>query len=187
MLNRYDVEISAPTFDTMIAHYLIKPDSKQGMDFLAETYLNYKPISIESLIGKKGKNQGSMRDKEPTEVKDYACEDADITFQLKKLFEAEIDKPHLKDLFFKMEMPLVEVLKCMEQEGIRIDTVSLAAYSEELADALGELEASILKEAGIEFNIDSPRQLGEVLFDRLEISKKAKKTKTVFTQPICRP
>ena len=115
VLNRYGIHVAAPTFDTMIAHYLINPESKQGMDFLAEFYLKYQPISIETLIGKKGKGQGNMGDLKPEEISDYACEDADITLQLKKTFEPEIQKEHLKELFYNMEMPLVEVLKDMEQ------------------------------------------------------------------------
>ena len=178
VINRYGVEVAAPTFDTMIAHYLINPESKQSMDYLSELYLNYKPVSIETLIGKKGKNQGNMRDLKPEEIVDYACEDADITLQLKELFEPQIQKEHLKDLFYKMEMPLIDVLKSMEQEGITIDDEGLKRYSEELAVTLGELEKAIKKEAGMDFNVDSPKQLGEVLFDVMKISSKAKKTKT---------
>ena len=178
VINRYGVEVVGPIFDTMIAHYLINPDSKQSMDFLDEFYLNYQPVSIESLIGKKGKNQKSMADLTPQEVSNYACEDADITFQLKQIFEPEIQKEHLKELFYKVEMPLVDVLKCMEQEGIAIDSDGLIKYSSELGQLLDELETSIKKEAGMDFNIDSPKQLGQVLFDHLEISSKAKKTKT---------
>ncbi|MEJ6583190.1 MAG: DNA polymerase I [Crocinitomicaceae bacterium] len=178
VINRYGVEVCAPTFDTMIAHYLINADSKQSMDFLAEFYLNYKPVSIETLIGKKGKNQKSMADLDPAEITDYACEDADITFQLKQIFEPEIQKEHLKKLFFEMEMPLVAVLKDMEQEGITIDSKGLLRYSEELGKTLDELEVSITNEAGMEFNIDSPKQLGDVLFEHLKITSKAKKTKT---------
>jgi len=178
VINRYGVKVNAPTFDTMIAHYLINADSKQSMDFLAEFYLNYKPVSIETLIGKKGKNQKSMADLDPAEIADYACEDADITFQLKQIFEPEIQKEHLKKLFFEMEMPLVEVLKDMEQEGITIDSEGLLKYSEELGKTLDELEVSITNEAGMEFNIDSPKQLGDVLFEHLKITSKAKKTKT---------
>lgn len=178
VINRYGVKVLAPMFDTMIAHYLIKPESKQGMDFLAESYLNYKPISIETLIGKKGKNQGNMADLKPEEVVDYACEDADVTMQLKELFEPEIQKEHLKELFYNMEMPLIDVLKSMEQEGIAIDSEGLKRYSEELAETLVELEAGIKKEAGVEFNLDSPRQLGQVLFEEMQITTKAKKTKT---------
>jgi DNA polymerase-1 len=178
VINRYGVEVEAPTFDTMIAHYLINADSKQNMDFLAEFYLKYKPVSIETLIGKKGKNQKSMADLSPEEVYEYACEDADITFQLMEVFEPEIQKEHLKELFYNMEMPLVDVLKSMEQEGIAIDSEGLKNYSIELGKTLEELDASIKEEAGMDFNIDSPKQLGEVLFDHMQITTKAKKTKT---------
>ncbi len=178
VINRYDVAINAPMFDTMIAHYLINPESKQSMDFLSELYLKYKPISIEALIGKKGKNQGNMSDLDPEQIVDYACEDADITWQLKELFYPEIQKDHLIDLFYGMEMPLVSVLSAMEQEGITIDADGLGKYSVELGATLKELEASIKAEAGMEFNVDSPKQLGAVLFDHMKISSKAKKTKT---------
>lgn len=178
VLHRYGINVAAPTFDTMIAHYLINPEAKQGMDFLATYYLQYQPISIETLIGKKGKGQGNMRDLSPEEVYQYACEDADITFQLKQLFEPEIQKPHLHDLFYKMEMPLVEVLKDMEQEGISIDAPAMEEYSKELDETLIKLDEQIKDLAGISFNIDSPKQLGEVLFDHLKISSKTKKTKT---------
>jgi DNA polymerase-1 len=162
----------------MIACYLINPEAKQGMDFLATYYLNYQPISIEALIGKKGKGQGNMGDLAPEDISDYACEDADITFQLKQLFEPEIQKPHLYNLFYNMEMPLVEVLKDIEQEGISIDVNALQEYSKELDITLIELERQIKEHAGIPFNLDSPKQLGEVLFEHLKISSKAKKTKT---------
>ena len=178
VLNRYGISVAVPTFDTMVAHYLINPESKQGMDFLAEFYLKYQPISIETLIGKKGKGQGNMRDLKPEEISDYACEDADITFQLKQLFEPEIQKEHLKELFYEMEMPLVEVLKDMEQEGIAIDVAGLKDYSKQMEITLAELEKNIKKEAGMDFNVDSPKQLGDILFDVLKISSKAKKTKT---------
>jgi DNA polymerase I len=121
VLKNYGMEVKGPLFDTMIAHYLIQPEAKQSMDFLSEFYLKYKPISIETLLGKKGKNQGNMRDLDAKEVYEYACEDADITLQLKQLFEPEIQKEHLKDLFYKMEMPLMLVLCKMEREGIAID------------------------------------------------------------------
>ena len=178
VLNRYGIHVAAPTFDTMVAHYLINPESKQGMDFLAEFYLKYQPISIETLIGKKGKGQGNMGDLKPEEISDYACEDADITLQLKKTFEPEIQKEHLKELFYTMEMPLVEVLKDMEQEGIAIDVQALKDYSADLEKHLVILEKSIREAAGTDFNVDSPKQLGEVLFDNLKIDPKAKKTKT---------
>jgi DNA polymerase I len=178
VLHRYGVRVAEPTFDTMVAHYLINPESKQSMDFLAEFYLKYKPISIETLIGKKGKGQGNMRDLKPEEVSDYACEDADITFQLKQIFEPEIQKEHLKELFYNMEMPLVHVLKDMEQEGIAINVENLKEYSKDLEKTLHNLEIAIKSEAGFDFNVDSPKQLGEVLFDHLKIDPKAKKTKT---------
>lgn len=178
VLNRYGIKVETPLFDTMIAHYLINPESKQNMDFLAEFYLNYQPISIETLIGKKGKGQGNMGDLKPEDISDYACEDADITFQLKQLFEPEIQKDHLKELFYEMEMPLVEVLKEIEQEGIAIDVAGLNEYSKQLEITLIELEKGIKAEAGMDFNVDSPKQLGEILFDVLKISAKAKKTKT---------
>jgi DNA polymerase-1 len=162
----------------MIAQYLINPESKQSMDFLATYYLNYQPISIEELIGKKGKGQGNMADLAPEQIKDYACEDADITFQLKKLLEPEIEKPHLHHLFYDVEMPLVKVLKEIEQEGIAIDVNALQAFSLELDARLVELDNEIKTLAGQDFNIDSPRQLGEILFEKLQISSKAKKTKT---------
>ena len=178
VLQRYGIEVAEPLFDTMIAHYLINPEAKQSMDFLATFYLNYQPVSIETLIGKKGKGQGNMRDLKPEEICDYACEDADITFQLKQLFEPEIQKPHLSQLFYNMEMPLVKVLKDMEFEGISIDVPALIDYSKELDETLIRLDAEIKDAAGENFNIDSPKQLGEVLFEKLKISSKAKKTKT---------
>jgi DNA polymerase I len=178
VLNRYGMDVLAPTFDTMIAHYLINPEAKQSMDFLSEFYLSYKPVSIETLIGKKGKGQGNMGDLAPEEISDYACEDADITFQLKQIFEPEIQKEHLKELFYNMEMPLVEVLKSMEKEGIAIDVPGLHTFSIEIEKTILELESSIKELAEMDFNIDSPKQLGEVLFEKMKISSKAKKTKT---------
>ncbi|MEY4658697.1 MAG: polymerase, partial [Bacteroidota bacterium] len=178
VLQRYGIDVVEPLFDTMIAHYLINPEAKQSMDFLSTFYLNYQPVSIETLIGKKGKGQGNMRDLKPEEICDYACEDADITFQLKQLFEPEIQKPHLNELFYRMEMPLVKVLKDMEFEGISIDVPALIDYSKELDETIIRLDAEIKEAAGEDFNIDSPKQLGEVLFEKLKISSKAKKTKT---------
>ena len=178
VLMRYDMQLQGPLFDTMIAHYLIQPESKQGMDFLAQYYLNYQPVSIETLIGKKGKGQGNMGDLPPEAISDYACEDADITFQLKQLFAPQIDKDHLRELFHTMEMPLVKVLASMEKEGIAIDVEHLNNYSKQLEEETAFLEIQIKEEAGIPFNVDSPKQLGEVLFDHMKISAKAKKTKT---------
>jgi len=178
VINRYGFKIEGPVFDTMIAHYLLTPDGKHGMDVLAEYYLNYKPVPIETLIGKKGKNQKSMRDIPQEDIVDYACEDADITWQLKELFEPEIQKDHLKKLFYEIEMPLAHVLKSMEQEGINLDIESLKKFSEELEVSLNEIEEKVIDLAGEEFNLDSPKQLGVILFEKLEISKKAKKTKS---------
>lgn len=178
VLHRYGVQFEGPLFDTMIAHYLIQPESKSGMDFLAEYYLNYTPVSIETLIGKKGKGQGNMGDLPPEAISDYACEDADITFQLKQLFAPQIEKDHLKSLFYEMEMPLVSVLAEMEEEGVAIDIPHLEAYSKQLLEETQELEKRIKELAGMDFNVDSPKQLGDILFDHMKISSKAKKTKT---------
>jgi len=178
VLTRYGVKFGGPLFDTMIAHYLIQPEAKQGMDFLANYYLNYQPVSIETLIGKKGKGQGNMGDLLPEQISDYACEDADITFQLKQLFAPQIEKEHLKDLFWNMEMPLVPVLAKMEAEGVALDVPHLQAYSKQLEEEIRELDIKIKEAAGMDFNIDSPKQLGDVLFEHLKISSKAKKTKT---------
>lgn len=178
VLKNYGIEVKGPLFDTMIAHYLIQPEAKQSMDFLSEFYLKYKPISIETLLGKKGKNQGNMRDLEAKEVYEYACEDADITLQLKHIFEPEIQKEHLKDLFYNMEMPLMLVLCKMEREGIAIDVPHLKNLSLRLEEESKQLEKDIKAMAGTDFNVDSPKQLGEVLFEYMKVSSKAKKTKT---------
>lgn len=178
VLMKYGVQIKAKIWDTMVAHYLIQPESKHSMDYLSELYLNYKPISIETLIGKKGKNQKSMGDLPPEEVYKYACEDADITYQLKEIFHPEIEKEHLKNLFYNIEVPLIQVLAKMEAEGIRLDKEFLNKYSIELDKSLKELHQSIIEMAGEEFNVDSPKQLGVVLFENMKITDKAKKTKT---------
>ncbi len=178
VLQRYGIRVSYPLFDTMIAHYLISPESKQSMDYLAEFYLNYKPVSIETLIGKKGKGQGNMGDLAPAAIKDYACEDADITLQLKQIFNDEIEKPHLKSLFYDMEMPLVQILVDMEVEGVSIDADGLHLFSNQLGEQLAILDTEIKDLAGVDFNVDSPKQLGQVLFDDMKLSAKAKKTKT---------
>ena len=179
IIEKYGVEVKGPLFDTMIAHYLITPEGKHGMDYLSELYLKYRPISIETIIGKKGKNQKSMADVDPKEIVDYACEDSDVTWQLKQIFEAEVNKDHLKHLFYDIEMPLVRVLKDMEMEGINLDVPALKKFSEELEVDIVKLDKEIHDLAeNHEFNIDSPRQLGEVLFDQLKIDEKAKKTAT---------
>ena len=179
IIEKYGVQVKGLLFDTMIAHYLITPEGRHGMDHLSELYLNYRPISIETLIGKKGKNQGNMGDIEPASIVDYACEDADVTFQLKQIFEPEVQKEHLKNLFYEIEMPLVRVLKDMEMAGINLDVPALKTFSAELEIDINKLEIDIKKLAGIsDFNLDSPKQLGEVLFDHMKIDEKAKKTKT---------
>ena len=178
VLLNYDVQIKGPLFDTMIAHYLIQPDMRHNMDILAETYLNYETISIETLLGKKGKNQKNMRDIAPKEVLNYAAEDADITFQLKGVFEPKLVETGVEKVFKNIEMPLVPVLARMEREGIKIDVHSLRSYSGELGETIIRLEREIIELAGRPFNVGSPRQLGEVLFDDLKLSDKPKKTKT---------
>jgi DNA polymerase I len=178
VLRWYDITVKGPLFDTMIAHYLIEPDQRHNMDYLAATYLQYKTVSIESLIGKKGKSQGSMRDVPPEQVKEYAGEDADITLQLRQVFEPLLEKHGLMKLFRETEMPLVRVLAAMEAEGVRIDTTALAEFSETLGKEIVTTEKAILYEAGTHFNIGSPKQLGEVLFEKLGIKTNAKKTKS---------
>ena len=178
VLLNYDVQIKGPLFDAMIAHYLIQPDMRHNMDILAETYLNYETISIETLLGKKGKNQKNMRDIAPKEVLNYAAEDADITFQLKGVFEPKLVETGVEKVFKNIEMPLVPVLARMEREGIKIDVHSLRSYSGELGETIIRLEREIIELAGRPFNVGSPRQLGGVLFDDLKLSDKPKKTKT---------
>lgn len=173
---KHGVEIKNPVFDTMLVHYLMNPDMKHGMDILAETYLNYRPVSITELIGKKGKNQKSMKDLEPSEIVDYASEDADITLQLKEKFEEELEQPHIKKLYEEVESPLIQILGDMEMEGVNVDKELLRNYSSELESTLGGLQKNILEHAGTEFNLDSPKQLGQVLFEVLKISDKPKKT-----------
>ncbi len=179
VLKKYGIEVKGPSFDTMIAHYLLDPETSHGMDVMAQNYLQYKPVSIESLIGKKGKNQGSMRDLPPEDIVEYAGEDADITLQLQKTFAKEIQKDEkLQKLFYEMELPLVPVLAAMEYEGVKIDTSALEELSAELAGSLLEIEQDIFRIAGAEFNIGSPKQLGEVLFDNMKLVDKPKKTKS---------
>ena len=179
VLKKYGGEIKGPTFDTMIAHYLLDPETGHSMDVMAENYLQYKPVSIESLIGKKGKKQGSMRDLPPEDIVEYAGEDADITLQLRDVFSKEIGKDQkLKKLFYEMELPLIPVLTAMEYEGVKIDTSALKELSSELAGTLLEIEKDIFEIAGTEFNIGSPKQLGEVLFDHMKLVDKPKKTKS---------
>ncbi|WP_281310617.1 DNA polymerase I [Flavobacterium flavigenum] len=179
ILSNYDVTVKGKLFDTMIAHYLINPDMRHNMDILAETYLKYSPKSIETLIGKKGKNQLSMRDVPLEDIKEYAAEDADITLQLKEIFTAELDKTETKKLFDEIEIPLVSVLADMETEGIRLDVEFLKAMSSEMDIEIKSLEEKIYETAGEKFNLASPKQLGDILFDKLKIGgAKQKKTKT---------
>ncbi len=174
----YNIEIKGKITDTMLAHYLIDPDGRRGMDLLSTQYLHYEPVSIETLIGKKGKNQGSMRDAELEMIKEYAAEDADVTLQLSKVFAPMLKERGVEEVYDKVENPLVPVLADMEFEGIKVDVDFLNAYSKELEKEAGESEASVYKQAGVKFNLASPKQLGEVLFDILKIDAKAKKTKT---------
>jgi DNA polymerase-1 len=178
ILLNYGIELKGKLFDTMLAHYLIDADLRHGMDFLSSTYLNYQPVSIETLIGKKGKGQLSMRDVAIDKIKEYAAEDADITLQLKNLFAPQLPERNALKLFDEVETPLIGVLNEMEREGIRINAQFLNDYSIELAKEIGTLEKRIHELAGVNFNIASPKQLGEVLFDLLKLDPKAKKTKT---------
>lgn len=179
ILSNYGVTVKGKLFDTMIAHYLINPDMRHNMDILAETYLKYSPKSIETLIGKKGKNQITMRDVPLEDIKEYAAEDADITLQLKEVFTAELDKTETKKLFDEIEIPLVSVLAAMETEGIRLDVEFLKSMSTEMEVEIKTLEQNIYETAGEKFNLASPKQLGDILFDKLKIGgAKQKKTKT---------
>ncbi|MBQ8500742.1 MAG: DNA polymerase I [Bacteroides sp.] len=179
VLNNYGVNIQGPLFDTMLAHYVLQPELRHNMDYLAEIYLHYRTIHIDQLIGARGKNQKNMRDLSPEEVYRYACEDADITLKLKNVLEKELKKePEAEQLFRKIEMPLVPVLVSLETNGVLLDTESLKQSSAHFTRRLQEIEQEIYTLAGEPFNIASPKQVGEVLFDRLKIVAKAKKTKT---------
>jgi DNA polymerase I len=178
VLKNYDVHVDGKLFDTMLAHYLLQPDMRHNMDVLAETYLGYKTLSIEALIGKKGKNQGSMRDVALETITAYACEDAHVTQLLREVFEPMLKKNNLTGLFEDLETPLVYVLAEMERNGVKIDTDVLNEYSAKLQVDIEIIEKEIYDLAGAKFNIGSPKQLGEILFDKLKIVEKAKKTKT---------
>ncbi|CAN5904202.1 DNA polymerase I [soil metagenome] len=178
VMKNYGIEVQGPVFDTMLAHYLLEPDMRHNMDLLAETYLHYTPVSITELIGKKGKSQLNMRDLPPEEVYEYACEDADVTLQLKQYFAPHLQQQDLTKLFEEVENPLVPVLAAMEKEGVSIDSDALNEYSKDLQNDILGLEQRIYHLAGQEFNIGSPKQLGEILFDKLQIIDKTKKTKT---------
>ena len=178
VLHKYNVKVSSPIYDTMVAHYLINPDMRHSLDTLSESYLNYSPISIESLIGKTGKNQISMRDVSIDKITNYASEDADITLQLKGIFDKEIEVNNLNKIFYDIEIPMISVLSEMETEGIKIDTSYLEKLDKEFEEDLGKLKKEIFKKSGEEFNLNSPKQLGEILFDKLKLVSKPKKTKT---------
>lgn len=178
ILKQYDIEVQGEIFDTMIAHYLMQPDLKHNLDFLSEQYLGYKPVSIEELIGKKGSQQGSMRNVPADKIVDYACEDADLTFQLKEIFEPELEKNYLNNLSETIEMPLIPVLADMEQSGIKVDIDALNDFAKKLNKELIKIEEKVIEQAGVQFNVSSPKQLGEVLFDQMKLDPKAKKTKS---------
>lgn len=178
VLAKYNVQVKGPLFDTMLAHYLINPDMRHNMDILAETYLNYTPIAITELIGKKGKNQLSMRDVPLEKQTEYAVEDADITLQLKEHFEKELGEANTQKLFTDIEVPLLRVLAAMELEGINLDKDFLQSLSEDLNKDIDALVTKIYEVAGEEFNIASPKQLGIILFEKLKLVDKPKKTKT---------
>ena len=178
VLKWYGVEPKGKLFDTMLAHYLIEPEGRRSMDLLSAQYLGYEPVHIDELIGKKGKNQGNMRDVDPEKAKEYAAEDADITLQLKNVFAPLLEEKKVLRVFEEVENPLVRVLADMEFEGVKIDIDFLKAYSKELEKDAKVCEESVYAQAGVRFNLASPKQLGEVLFDKLKIDPKAKKTKT---------
>jgi DNA polymerase I len=178
VLKWYGIEVKGFFADTMLAHYLLEPELRHNMDYLAETYLNYKPVSIESLIGKKGVNQGSMRDVQVEDVAAYAGEDADVTWQLWQILKLELEKQELTELYNAVEEPLISVLTNMEFHGIRVDVEFLADYSQKLEKELLETEKQIYQAAGVRFNIASPKQVGEVLFDRLQVKYRWRKTKS---------
>ena len=178
MLLQYGIELKGKLFDTMIAHYLIQPELRHGMDYLAEIYLNYRTIHFEDLVGSKGKNQADIRTVDIKKLCDYAAEDADVTFRLKQILEKELKENALENLFYEIEMPLMQVLATMEHTGVRIDSEALRQSSVILTDEMLKLEKEIHEIAGYEFNVSSPMQVGEILFDRLKLDDKAKKTKT---------
>ncbi|MEY3351066.1 MAG: polymerase [Bacteroidota bacterium] len=178
ILKNYGIEISGEVFDTMLAHYVIEPEGKRSMDLMSAKYLGYEPIHIEELIGKKGKNQGNMRDVDVEKVKEYAGEDADITLQLKHILEPQIKEKNVEKVFNEVENPLVKVLMDMEYEGVKVDVDFLKEYSKELDREAKIAEESVYRIAGVRFNLASPKQLGEVLFEKLKLDPKAKKTKT---------
>lgn len=178
MLKWYNIEVKGTLFDTMLAHYILDPDTRHNMDILSENYLGYKPVSITELIGPKGKNQGNMRDVDFEKIKEYAAEDADITLQLKDIFEPKLKEVEGEKLVNEIEHPLIYVLADMEYEGVKIDHDTLRDFSKQLETDIAQYEKTVYEKAGVKFNIASPKQLGEVLFEKLMLDPKAKKTKT---------
>ncbi|MDA3892618.1 MAG: DNA polymerase I [Salinivirgaceae bacterium] len=178
VLKNYNMEVKGSFFDTMIAHYLVQPELRHNLDILAKTYLNYRTITTEELIGKKGKNQKNMRDVELNLLKDYACEDADITFQLAELIKKDLNKAEMLDLYKNIEAPLINILAAMEYEGIKLDKLAMDDYAIVLKDEIAKIQKRIFDLAGEEFNIASPKQMGEVLFERMKIIPNPKMTKT---------
>lgn len=178
MLKWYNIEVKGTLFDTMLAHYILDPDTRHNMDILSENYLGYKPVSITELIGPKGKNQGNMRDVDFEKIKEYAAEDADITLQLKDVFEPKLKEVEGEKLVNEIEHPLIYVLADMEYEGVKIDHDTLREFSKQLETDIAQYEKTVYEKAGVKFNIASPKQLGEVLFEKLMLDPKAKKTKT---------
>lgn len=178
VLRQYDIKVAEPVYDTMVAHYLAESDMRHNMDYLSETYLNHAPIPIENLIGKKGKNQGSMRDVPLDKITEYAAEDADLTLRFKSIFEPMVKEKKVEDVLVDIELPLIPVLCDMEYQGVKLDTAFLHKYSEELAKDILRIRDKVYEEAGVEFNLDSPKQMGEILFDKMQIPYKGKKTKT---------
>ncbi|MET3501178.1 DNA polymerase-1 [Mucilaginibacter rubeus] len=178
MLKWYNIEVNGTLFDTMLAHYILDPDTRHNMDILSENYLSYKPVSITELIGPKGKNQGNMRDVDFEKIKEYAAEDADITLQLKDIFEPKLKEVEGEKLVNEIEHPLIYVLADMEYEGVKIDHDTLREFSKTLETDIAQYEKTVYEKAGVKFNIASPKQLGEVLFEKLMLDPKAKKTKT---------
>jgi DNA polymerase I - 3''-5'' exonuclease and polymerase domains len=173
VLQNYGVEVKGKLFDTMVAHYVLQPELRHGMDYLAEIYLNYKTIHIDELIGPKGKNQKNMRDLPPEQVYKYACEDADVTLKLKNKLEKELKENGIEDLFYNIEMPLVPVLAYIERNGMKLDLAALKQTSEDFTTRMGNIENEIYSLAGMEFNISSPKQVGEVLFEKLKVVRKS--------------
>jgi len=178
MLSNYGIEVKGKLYDTMLAHYLIQPDLKHNLDFLCDIYLNYKKIPTDDLIGKKGKNQITMRSVSAEKLRDYSCEDADLTFQLKQKMNPDLDKSGIRELFETLEMPLVPVLVHMENAGVKINSEELNVYAKVLLGQIIQIEKEIIELAGVSFNVSSPQQLGVILFEKLKIDSDAKKTKT---------